>query len=186
MQNKIPRANIVIDDSIEILPYQQKFSADIFELTNKNAARLEMHFPSLINKTDSLPKTQVYIEEKIKNWNKHKEYAYLISFENNIIGHFNIKDINWTNNTAEFSYWIDIDYENKGIMTKIIKHKINYLFSQTTICKIVARCKVNNTASEKVMQKCGMQYEGTIHQNNFSSGLLSVDIYLYSIEKRNR
>ena len=99
-----------------------------------------------------------------------------------IIGHFNIKDIDWKNKTVELAYWIDSDSENKGIVPNIVKNRIDFIFRELDIIKIIARCHVENKQSEKIMQKCGMHYEGTVHNLYKTYQNICVDTYLYSIE----
>lgn len=185
MKKILLRNAVEIDATIQLLPYSEKYHLDFFHLVMKNLSRLQNHFPVLTNKIESEESTKLYFQEKNKNWNSNLEYAYLILFDEKVIGHFNIKNLNWKNNSAEFSYWIDVDFENKGIVSKIIKNRIQFLFNELNIDKIYAMCDIDNKASEKVMIKSGMQYEGTIHKNYKTQQNISIDTYLYSIERRN-
>jgi ribosomal-protein-alanine N-acetyltransferase len=175
---------IVIQHDLYICPYQKGYESVFFNLVQKNIIRLRDGFPDLFKKINTIEDTMLYFEEKIKLWNQNKEYAYLIFMNDILIGHFNIKDINWNKSSVELSYWIDVDYEKKGIIYTIISHRKDFIFNQLSISKIFARCDVNNKKSEQVMLKCGMQYEGTLHQNYLSWDNKPIDTYLYSIEKQ--
>lgn len=98
-----------------------------------------------------------------------------------MIGHFNIKDINIKKSTVELSYFIDKDFEKRGIVFQIIENRKKFIFNQLNIKTIKARCNINNKESEKVMQRAGMQYEGTIYQNYKTYDEMPVDTYIYSI-----
>ena len=182
IKKSIARDCVQIQDKICLKPYQKGYEEAFFQLVRKNFDRLQNHFPSLLKKNESIENTKTYIDEKIKLWNKCQEFAYMIFNEQEIIGHFNIKDIDWKKKTVELAYWIDSDSENKGIVTNIVKNRINYIFSELDIIKIIARCHVENMQSEKIMQKCGMHYEGTVHNLYKNYQNISVDTYLYSIE----
>jgi len=183
MNNSLPKENIIINHSVSILPYQTGFEESFLELVQRNKERLMEGFPNLLQKNEHIIGTKSYFVEKIHQWNKNIAYAYLIFFEKELIGHFNIKDINVKKSTVELSYFIDKNYEKRGIVFSIIENRKTFIFDVLNIKTIKARCATDNTTSEKVMQKAGMQYEGTIHQNYRSYNNIMIDTYIYSISK---
>ncbi len=82
--------------------------------------------------------------------------------------------------TAEIGYVISHRYWGKGICTEAAKALIDFGFNQMNLVRIQARCFVENIASAKVMEKCGMKYEGTLRKDLFSKGK-HWDIKMYSI-----
>jgi ribosomal-protein-alanine N-acetyltransferase len=56
------------------------------------------------------------------------------------------------------------DYWNKGLMTETLRCVLEYLFNQVGMNRVEAIYEPENPASGRVMQKCGMQYEGTLRQ----------------------
>ena len=48
--------------------------------------------------------------------------------------------------------------------------------------RVEATCKLPNTASERVMVKCGLTYEGIMKQKLFAKGVYH-DLKLYGITK---
>lgn len=83
---------------------------------------------------------------------------------------------------AEIGYALSKDYWNKGIMTEALKEMIKFGFEHLNLNRIEALCKVENTASEKVMQKCGMKLEGTLREHIFVKEAFH-DLKMYSILK---
>lgn len=175
------KERVTIGDSIFLVPYQYGFEFDFFNLVQKNMDRLKDSFPNMVRKNETVDGTKGYFEEKNTFWNKNIEYANLIFFEELLIGHFNIKDINIKKSTVELSYFIDKDFEKRGIVFQIIENRKKFIFNQLNIKTIKARCNINNKESEKVMQRAGMQYEGTIYQNYKTYDEMPVDTYIYSI-----
>lgn len=183
MKKILQKNKIEVNNQIILLPYQIEYVQELHHLIINNFDRLQNHFPSLLKHTSTLIMTENYILQKSKNWHKSIEYTYMILFKNELIGHFNIKNINWKNQSAELSYWIDKHAEKKGIVTTIVKYMIQYIFSQTSISKIYARCTIDNKASENIMINSNLKYEGTLYQNYQNLNNLYMDTYLYSIQK---
>ncbi|MBX4264381.1 GNAT family N-acetyltransferase [Clostridium estertheticum] len=78
---------------------------------------------------------------------------------NQVIGSIGAVAINDCLEQAEIGYCISKKYWNKGITSEALVSVIDYLFS-CGFMRISAYHDVLNPASGKVMQKCGMQFEG--------------------------
>lgn len=68
---------------------------------------------------------------------------------------------------AEIGYWIGKAFWNNGYCTEALKEAIAFGFDQLKLHKIYASHFGNNPQSGKVMQKAGMQYEGTLRSHMF-------------------
>lgn len=83
---------------------------------------------------------------------------------------------------AEAGYALSKGYWNKGLMTEAYNAVIKFGFEKMKLNRIEATCKPANTASEKVMLKCGMKYEGLMRKKLFAKGEYH-DLKLYSLLK---
>jgi ribosomal-protein-alanine N-acetyltransferase len=83
---------------------------------------------------------------------------------------------------AEIGYVISDKYWNKGYMTEALRKILQFGFETMSLERIEARCFVENTASERVMQKCGMKLEGILRSSLHIKGAF-IDCKLYSILK---
>lgn len=64
--------------------------------------------------------------------------------------------------SAELGYWIRQEYWNKGIATNAVQLIVEYGFSQLRLGRIIAGVFSFNTASQRVLEKCGFMKEGTL------------------------
>ncbi|MDF2590435.1 MAG: Acetyltransferase, including N-acetylase of ribosomal protein [Anaerocolumna sp.] len=64
----------------------------------------------------------------------------------------------------EFAYELGQNWWNQGLMTEAVKVVIDFFLKEVGINRIYANHASENPASGKVMQKCGMTYEGTMRQ----------------------
>jgi RimJ/RimL family protein N-acetyltransferase len=64
-------------------------------------------------------------------------------------------------NSAEIGYWLGEPYWNNGYATEAAQVLVDLAFNEQKLVSIDARCRVVNSASRRVIQKCGFQYQGT-------------------------
>lgn len=136
------------------------------------------------NMSDTFPKSYQECEKTVQHFfvsNDETEYIRAIQINNQIagcIGAFFESDIYCKN--AEIAYWIGKDFRGKGIMTEVIKCFTNNMFADTEVIRIYARPFAYNKGSQKVLEKAGFSYEGTMKKSVFKQGKI-FDAMLYAI-----
>ena len=84
---------------------------------------------------------------------------------------------------CEIGYCIGRAFWNKGVMTEALKAVIAFCFNEIVFNRIMARHHLGNPASGRVMQKCGLKYEGLLRQVMKNNKGELVDCKYYSILK---
>ena len=84
------------------------------------------------------------------------------------IGSISVVRMNEKAESMEVGYAISRKYWGQGIMTEAFTAVIRYLFEEVGILRVSSRHDPNNPASGKVMQKCGLKYEGTLRQSDWN------------------
>jgi len=90
-------------------------------------------------------------------------YQWGIEMDGELIGSISAHNVNDMIRSCEVGYAIGYDWWNQGIMTEALTALIQFLF-ETGFNRIAAIHRLENPASGRVMEKCGMQYEGVIRQ----------------------
>lgn len=83
---------------------------------------------------------------------------------------------------AEIAYAIARPYWNQGLTTEAVREAVRFGFERMDLNRIEARCMPENAASERVMQKVGMTFEGVLRQQMYVKGRYD-SLKLYSILK---
>ncbi len=86
------------------------------------------------------------------------------------------------NGFGEVGYALSKDFWNKGYTTEAFEEVIKFGFERLRLNRVEATCKIANTASEKVMKKCGLSYEGILRKRLFAKSEYH-DLKLYSLLK---
>lgn len=81
--------------------------------------------------------------------------------------------------SAELGYWLARDYWGKGIATAAITLQTQQLFATTPLVRIAAHVFQGNTASCRVLEKCGYTQEALLKQAAFKNGR-HFDVFLYA------
>ncbi len=85
-----------------------------------------------------------------------------------------------SNHLGEVGYWIGVPYWGKGYCTEAAQALVRYGFRTLGLNRIQARHLTRNPASGRVMQKLGMQHEGTLRQAIFRWDSYE-DVEIYAI-----
>ncbi|HNK74643.1 MAG TPA: GNAT family protein [Chitinophagales bacterium] len=181
---KLPK-KIIETERLLLQPYHINLYKEVYVLIQKNKARLTHSFPNMLKATQTMENTKDYVQQKSFDWNNNKAFAYLLIDKNSqaLIGHFNIKDIDWKKKEAELAYFIDIDYEKKGLITEAMQLIIRLCFTYLPFEHIFARIVIDNLSSQKVVEKSGLKYEGAFYNAYTTYDNMTVDTYRYGISK---
>jgi RimJ/RimL family protein N-acetyltransferase len=84
---------------------------------------------------------------------------------------------------ASFGYTLRYDCWNRGYMTEALSLVLEYAFTVKGYLRVGADHFSVNPASGRVMQKCGMVYEGCLRECAYKDGR-AYDLLQYGILKR--
>lgn len=115
--------------------------------------------------------------------NENDTFSFAITAEGRVIGSISVfRQGNIHRFTAELGYYIAEEFWGKGIMTNAVKQVCKYIFDNSDIIRIYAEPFAFNTASCRVLEKAGFQYEGTLRSNAVKKGKV-IDMKMYSLLK---
>ncbi len=116
---------------------------------------------------------------------ENEVFAFAVTISDKVIGSIGIfRQDNIHRRTAELGYYIAENYWGKGIMTEAVKQICEYVFSNSDIIRIYAEPFAFNTASCRVLEKAGFQFEGILKCNAVKNGKI-IDMKIYSLIKSN-
>lgn len=77
----------------------------------------------------------------------------------------------------EMGYWIGEPYWGRGYATEAAHALVDLAFRATDIERLNVSCRVTNTASRRVIHKCGFQYAGQGMMDSLVAGKVPVERY---------
>ncbi|MBK7104608.1 MAG: GNAT family N-acetyltransferase [Ignavibacteriae bacterium] len=117
-----------------------------------------------------------------EGYNKNEPAPWGIELKENskIIGTVGFVNLNKENNSGEIGFVLAQKFWNKGFVSEAVKKIIQFGFEEMKLHKIIARCKLENISSEKVLLKSGFIFIGILKDNLFIKGELC-DMKLFEI-----
>jgi len=85
--------------------------------------------------------------------------------------------------SAEIGYWVGEPFWGRGIATAALRAITNYAFENHDLCRIYATVFEWNTASMRVLEKCGYVREAVLQQSIVKDGRV-IDSVLYAIVRK--
>jgi ribosomal-protein-alanine N-acetyltransferase len=111
----------------------------------------------------NIDETKSLLADWIEEYSKPDTYHWIIIFKNisQAIGYIYLSEINDIDDSVAVHYALSRKYWNQGIMSEACKRVFQFAFSDLQVKTIHSRHHIDNSASGKVMQKCGMKYTKT-------------------------
>jgi len=114
---------------------------------------------------------------------KTKTFAFAVTVDDKVVGSigvFRCDNIHFR--AAEMGYYIGEPYWGRGLGTSAVTQVCKYIFDKTDIIRIFAEPFAYNTASCRVLEKAGFQFEGLLRSNAVKNGKV-LDMRMYSLIK---
>lgn len=122
-----------------------------------------------------------WVEEYEKN-NAFYQWAIVLKEIDEPIGTISVVGMNERVDMVHIGYCIGSKWWGNGYMSEAFARIIPFMFNEVEAQRIEAQHDPNNPASGKVMEKCGLKYEGILRKADWSNKGI-VDAAMYGLLK---
>lgn len=130
---------------------------------------------------ESVEPYRQYLLGEVENYPKADHYSWLIELKGvGVVGAIAFVQVDEATESLDIGYVLGREWWSQGIMTEALREVMRFGFEEVGANRITGRHDVDNPRSGRVMQKCGMAYEGTLRQAARGNDGI-VDICHYSI-----
>lgn len=127
------------------------------------------------------------VNEWVEEYEKDKsfyQWAIVPKDLNEPIGTISVVDMNERVDMVHIGYCIGSKWWRNGYMSEAFSRVILFLFEEVKVQRIEAQHDPNNPGSGKVMEKCGLKYEGTLRKADWSNkGIVDATMYALLAEE---
>ncbi len=111
---------------------------------------------------DSPEYTKRYLKQIESSYKKGQffDWGVELAEERKFIGTCGLAAIDMPNNCGELGYVFNPAYWGMGIATEALSRVIHFCFDELGFNRLESRYMIGNDASRRVMEKCGMKFEG--------------------------
>lgn len=161
----------------------RRIRADDYEMMYENWAKYESvcrYFP--FNPIEDIAIYQEKVQKWSDNYVSDTYFHWVVEWKENreLIGTINLGNVDESCLMSDTCYMLSPQYWGRGIMTEVLHAVLDYAFDEIGFNRVQAEVIAGNAASEHVLTKCGMQYEGTARQKYSKNGLF-IDAAQYAV-----
>ncbi len=98
------------------------------------------------------------------------DWALILKADGSMIGTCGFTNFDLPNSAAEIGYVLNPRYRGNGYAPEAAACVIAFAFEALGLVRVSAICMKENTASLRVMQKCGMTHEGILRRAVYAKG----------------
>ncbi len=163
---------IKIDDQIILRSFKEEDSQALFDAVNNSRSHLHQWL-NWVDKTTKPAHSLEFIENSLLEQFNQSGLALGIFLNGMVIGGIGLH--NWDQNLklAHVGYWIGMEHEGKGIITKCLLEFLDFLYCKIGLNKIEIRFVPSNKRSAGVAERLGFKTEGIIRQCVLNNGLIN-------------
>lgn len=167
---------ILKSKNITLKVIEPKDAPELFTLTDKNRDYLRKWLP-WVDSTKEISDTNKYIRESLEKLDKGEGINFGIWLEDKLVGYIDFNYIHKINKSANIGYWLDQDYQGKGIMTESCKLTLSYGFKNLGLNRIGISHAAGNEKSSAIPNRLGFTKEGHFRKSGFVNGQFVDEIY---------
>ncbi|TNJ47240.1 GNAT family N-acetyltransferase [Tamlana fucoidanivorans] len=136
----------------------------IYDFVSANKDRLNRYFPKTLAQNLTPELSQVFVENKIREFNSKKEILFTLKPQNanKIVGLIYLKAIDWIKKQGEFAYCIDYKHKGKGVISEAIALLSKHAFNELKLETLQIIVHKSNTPSITVATSCHFTWIKTL------------------------
>jgi ribosomal-protein-serine acetyltransferase len=151
-----------VDEDITLVLAEDRHARVMTDLIVRNQARLARWEPWAEHPA-TLESTRAYIRAALDDFARGRQISTIMAVEGGrrFIGRCGMR-INPQLRSGDIGYWIDGDYEGRGITSRSARALISSVFDELGLAKVDLRTSVGNERSRAVARRLGFTYEGIL------------------------
>jgi RimJ/RimL family protein N-acetyltransferase len=168
-------------DQYNIHPLDTNNPEAFYKLTASNRSRLEDFFAGTVARTLSLVDTQDYckgIDARVAA-KQYFPFGITDMQTGELIGLVDVKNIDWDCFKAEIGYFVDLNYEGRGLTSKALGMVVDYIRKMYPLKQLLCRVASVNIASRQVAIRNGFEFEKTVAKDYTTTKGEAVDLDYY-------
>ncbi len=98
------------------------------------------------------------------------DWAVVDNETKKMIGTCGFTRLDFNHNLAEVGYVLNPEYWGRGIAAEALRRVMDFAFMELNVHRVEAKYIVGNDSSRRVMEKCGMTFEGVQRASMYIKG----------------
>jgi ribosomal-protein-serine acetyltransferase len=151
-----------VDDEVALVLAEERHAHAMTDLILRNQARLARWEP-WAEQPATVEGTRAYIRAALDDFVRGRQISTIIALEGGrrFVGRCGMR-VNPYAGSGDIGYWIDRDYEGRGITSRAARALVTSAFDELGLAKMELRTSVANTRSRALAERLGFSFEGVL------------------------
>jgi ribosomal-protein-serine acetyltransferase len=171
---------LLVDDEIVLVLAEERHAQAMTDLIKRNQRRLARWEP-WAEQPATLDSTRAYIRAALEDFLRGCQVSTIIALDGGrrFIGRCGMR-INPHANSGDIGYWIDAEFEGRGITRRATQALVSSAFTELSLKRVDLRTSVENRRSRALAERLGFSFEG-IHARGLRFAHRIDDLALYTV-----
>jgi ribosomal-protein-serine acetyltransferase len=171
---------LLVDDEIALVLAEERHAQAMTDLIKRNQVRLARWEP-WAEQPATVDGTRAYIRAALEDFLRGCQVSTIIAVDRGrrFIGRCGLR-INPHACSGDVGYWIDAEYEGRGITRRATQALVSSAFRELALKRVDLRTSVDNQRSRALAERLGFSFEG-IHARGLRFAHRTDDLALYSV-----
>jgi ribosomal-protein-serine acetyltransferase len=153
-----------VEENLSIALPEYGMAEELTRLVLNNLDRLKLWMP-WADDNYSLEMCRGFIKRSLDAYAENGRFEGIIVLDEKPIGTIGFHNYDTVNKSAHIGYWIDKQYEGKGIVLRCCNALISHLFNDLN--RVQINCNVENARSRAIPERLGFTLEGIQREAEF-------------------
>jgi len=151
-----------VDDDIALVLAEERHAQVMTDLIRRNQDRLARWEP-WAEQPATLDGTRAYIRAALEDFLRGRQISTIIAVDGGrrFVGRCGMR-INPYAGSGDIGYWIDAEFEGRGITSRSARALVTSVFNEVGLSKVELRTSIANQRSRAVAERLGFVYEGVL------------------------
>ncbi|MBS9335841.1 GNAT family N-acetyltransferase [Fructobacillus papyrifericola] len=143
---------------VQIKPVQVKYAAPLFQAIATSRKNIATFLPWANDLSLKDEKDFLY-QEKAKLYHG-QPLVFTLIVAGQPAGMLDLHAVDENNRSAEIGYWLSVEHQNQGIVSRAVEEIKQYAFDRLALQKLILKIDPNNQASQRVAEKAAFEKTG--------------------------
>lgn len=152
-----------VDEDLSMRMLNAGNAEELFQITDRSRTYLREWLPWL-DQTKTVDDSLQFIMNSFQVYAERKGMTTGVFFKGKLAGVAGFNKFDWSNRIGYIGYWLDIEHQGYGIMTRVVRVLTDYAFEEYDLNRVDIRAAYDNKKSQAIPIRLGYKKEGILRQ----------------------
>ncbi|MUK88175.1 GNAT family N-acetyltransferase [Ornithinibacillus sp. L9] len=152
-----------VDEEVSLRSLVDQDAVALFHIIDKSRYYLREWLP-WVDENKTVANSREFIRHSQQLYEQRLGLNAGIFYKGMLAGIVGFNSFDWRNRIGFVGYWLDMEFQGHGIMTRAVSAITDYGFEQLQLNRMDIRAAYENKKSRAIPERLGYQIEGQIRQ----------------------